>query len=63
MPTVGNDVGFVLNDPFDDLPFLKLHRLRNSTWEVDVVLVSRLLPSNELDLCWISHKAPPITTL
>lgn len=60
MSAVGDDVGLVLNDPLNNLSLLKLHRLRNSTWEVDVVLVSRFLTSNELDLRWISHKTPPM---
>ena len=61
MPTMSNDVGLILNDPLDNLSFLDLHGLSHSGWEVDVVLIGCLLPLDELDLCWVSHDAPPMS--
>jgi len=57
---MGNDISLVLNDPFDDLPLLKIHGFCHSSGEVDVVLIGRLLPLDELHLCRISHSSPPI---
>jgi len=52
---VGDDVGFVLDDPLDDLALLKLHGLGHGGREVDVVLVGSLFAGDELDFGWVSH--------
>jgi hypothetical protein len=39
---MGDDVGFVFDDPLDDLAFLKLHRLGHGGGEIDVILVGAL---------------------
>lgn len=42
MLTPQDQLGFVFNDPLDDLTPLKLHRLRHGGWEVDVPLLGTL---------------------
>ena len=54
---MGDDVRFVFDDPFNDLPFLELHRFSDSGGEVDVVLVSPLFAGDELNFGWVSHGA------
>ena len=52
---VGDDVGFILDDPLDDLALLKLHGLGHGGREVDIVLVGSLFAGDELDFGWVSH--------
>jgi len=52
---VGDDVGFVFNDPLDDFPFLKIHCFGNGGGEVDVILVGAVFAPDQLDFGWISH--------
>ena len=52
---MGNDVGLVLDDPLDDLAFLKLQGLGHGGGEVDVILVGSLLAGDELNFGGISH--------
>lgn len=60
MPTVGDDIGLVLDDPLDDLSLFELHGLSYGSREIDVVLISGLLSLNELDFGRVSHGWPPI---
>jgi hypothetical protein len=60
---MGNDVCFVLNDPLDNLALLQLHRFGQRSREVDVVLISGLLPFDELDFGRIPHGTPPLYAL
>lgn len=50
-----DNIGLVLNDPFDEFSFFKLHCFRNGRREVDVVLICGFFPSDELNFCWVSH--------
>jgi hypothetical protein len=59
MSAMGNDVGLIFDDPLDGLAFLKLHSLRHGRGKVDVVLIRRLLPANELNLRRVAHERPP----
>ena len=52
---MGDDVGFVFDDPFDDLAFLELHRFGQGGGEVDVILIGTLLTGDKLNFGWISH--------
>ena len=52
---MGDDVGLVLDNPFDGFAFLELHGFSHSGWEVDVVLVGSLFAGDELDFGWVSH--------
>jgi hypothetical protein len=54
---MGDDVGFVFDDPLDGLAFLKLHGFGDRGGEVDVVLVGSLFAGDELDFGWVSHGA------
>ena len=56
MPAMHDDVGLVLNDPFDDFTFSKLHSFGDGCGEVDVELIGRLLPFDEFNLSRISHE-------
>jgi hypothetical protein len=57
---VGDDVGFVLDDPFDDFPLLELHGLSYGGGEVDVILIGGLLAMDKLDFRGIPHVASPV---
>ena len=57
MGAVSDDVGFVLDNPFNDFAFFEFHGLGHGCWEVDIVLVGRLLSLYELDLSRISHRS------
>ena len=50
-----DDVGFVLDDPLDDLTLLKLHGFGHGGREVDIILVGSLFAGDELDFGWITH--------
>ena len=52
---MSDDVGFVFNDPLDDLALLELHGFGNGGGEVDVILVGTLLAGDELNFGRISH--------
>lgn len=52
---MSDDVGFVLDDPLNDFPLLKLHRLGHGRGKIDVILVWALLTGDELNFGWISH--------
>ena len=52
---MGDDVGFVFNDPFDDFPFLEFHGFGHGGGEVDVILVGAVFAPDELDFGWVSH--------
>jgi len=52
---MGDDVGFVLDDPLDGLAFLELQRLEDGCWEVDVLLVGPFLAGDELEFGRVSH--------
>ena len=47
-------LGFVFNDPLDDLTPLELHRLRHGGWEIDVPLLGTLA-LYQLHFCWETH--------
>ena len=47
MLAMHDNVGLVLNDPFDDFSFFKLHCFGDGCGEVDVELIGRLLPFDE----------------
>ena len=60
MRPVSDDVGLVLDNPFNDFPFLELHRFGDRSGEVDVVLIGGLFPLDELHLRRVSHVAPHV---
>ena len=53
--TMGDDVGFVFDDPLNDLPFLELHRFGDGGGEINVILVGPLFAGDELNFSWIPH--------
>ena len=52
---MGDDVGFICDDPLDDLALLELHRLGHGGGEVDIILVGPLFAGNKLNFGWVSH--------
>ena len=55
MPTVGDDIGLVLDDPLNDLPLFELHGFSYGCRKIDVVLISGLFSPDELDFGRVSH--------
>ena len=54
MLTPQDQLGFVFNDPLDDLTPLELHRLRHGGGKVDVPLLGTLA-LNQLHFCREAH--------
>jgi len=52
---VCDDVGFVLNNPFDDFALLELHRFGYGGGEVDIILVGSLFAGDQLNFSRVSH--------
>ncbi|MCC5840658.1 MAG: hypothetical protein JJT96_11085 [Opitutales bacterium] len=55
VPAVGDDVGFVFDDPLDDFALLELHGLGHGGGEVDVILIGSLFAGDELNFGRVSH--------
>ena len=60
---MGDDVGFVFDDPLDGLSFLELHRFGQGGGEVYLILIGTLLTGDELNFGWISHDCVSIRWL
>ena len=48
-----------MNLPVDGFPFAEAHSFGDGRRKVDVELVRRLLPADQLNLCWVADVIPP----
>ena len=53
--SVSDDIGFVLDDPLNDLAFLELEGLGHGGGEVYVILIGALFAGDELNFSRVSH--------